>query len=270
MKKIFLIFLSIIVKGQQVSVVDSLDNKPIPFARIFDNKNVYLTDSSGRYNFERILSEQVLVLSSGYETKKLKITNEIIRLSPKIIDIDKVVITNKNFFIRREIGFIKSKNSIVLDHKREFAIELNNLTDENCRLENLVIPFKKSSNNKGYLLIDFYESLEGNVGQKINTQNYVFPISSFAQNNNVVLKENIYMEKQSSIFISMTWVENTYHKSESFANKLYFYTKQSHSNGKMLVRKSNYNGWDLKPYVEDRSVKSSIIPAFKVLSKCSN
>lgn len=265
----FFIFSFIPIKSQQIIVVDSLDDRPIPFAKIFDSKNLYLTDSAGRYNFENLPNEQVYVSSSGYQIKKVKITDKTIKLSPKITNIEAVVIDNKPFNIDEEIGFNKSKNSIIIDYKREFAIELNNLTNKNCKLESLVIPFKKSSYQKGYLLFDFYESIDGKIGQKINMHNYVVPISSLERNHILTLKEKIYMEKQSSIFVSVIWVENTYNKSESFTNKVYFYTKQNSTEGRMYVRKSNYNGWDLKPYIED-GAKPSIIPAFKALIKCTN
>lgn len=269
MKKIFFILLSIIVKSQQVIIVDSLDNKPIPFTKIIDSKNLYLTDSTGRYKFENLPNEEVFVLSSGYNTKKLKINSEVIKLSPKITNIEKVIISKNNFINDKELGFNSGKNYIIIDQKREFAIEVYNHVDKNCRIEKVLIPFKKSSYKKGYLLFDFYESLDGKIGQKINVQNYVFPVSFLENNNLLILKEKIYLEKQSSIFISVIWVENSYSKSESFSNKIYFYTKQNKSAGKMYVRKSNYNGWEIKPLIEDQYTKTSIIPAFKLLSKCS-
>lgn len=55
----FFIFSFIPIKSQQITVVDSLDDQPIPFAKIFDSKNLYLTDSAGRYNFENLPNEQM-------------------------------------------------------------------------------------------------------------------------------------------------------------------------------------------------------------------
>lgn len=260
----------IIVKSQQVTIVDSLDNKPIPYTKIISSENLFLTDSLGVYNFEKFPTEEVSVHSAGYEIKKLKLNSEIIQLTPKINNIDNIVISKNNFDNDKELGFNADKNSIILNSKVEFAIEIKNTNDNTCRIEKVKIPFKKSLNKKGYLLFDFYNSIEGKIEKKINMLNYVFPVSFLEANNMVTLKEKIYIEDQGSIYISVIWVENTYSKSETFDNKIYFFTKQQKPFGKMFVRKSNYEGWNLKPYFEDGQTKNSIIPAFKVLSKCGN
>lgn len=269
MKKIFFIFISLIVKSQQLTILDSLDSKPVPYSKIMDGKNLYLTDSLGKYNFEYFPTDEVTIISAGYETKRLKLKSAIVRISPKIINIENVVISQKNFVTDKKLGFDNGKNSMVIDQKREFAVEIKNYGNTTCRIDKILIPFKKSSNKKGYLLFDIYNSNNIEITEKLNNNNYVIPIAILEKNSLFPLKEKIYIEKQHSIYLSVIWVENTYNKSELFSNKIYLNTIPNKTNAKMYVRKSNYNSWNLKPYIENIQSTNSIIPAFKVFAKCA-
>ncbi|WHF51283.1 hypothetical protein QGN23_12710 [Chryseobacterium gotjawalense] len=71
MKKLILIFLSIFIKSQEIIIIDSLDNKPIPFCKIMDSDHLYITDSLGKYSFATFPKESVIISSAGYEVKKI-------------------------------------------------------------------------------------------------------------------------------------------------------------------------------------------------------
>ncbi|WHF51276.1 hypothetical protein QGN23_12675 [Chryseobacterium gotjawalense] len=268
MKKLILIFLSIFIKSQEIIIIDSLDHRPISFCKIMDSDHLYVTDSLGKYNFATFPKESVIISSAGYEVKKITLKTGIVKLTPKFIQISEINISNNNLKIDTELGYKSSKNTIIIDQNREFAVEIKS-QNANCLIDNVSIPFKKSSSSKGYLLVDIYHDENGKIGEKINASNYVLAIEKLGKNNILQLIDEIYIEKGNAIYISIIWVENTYTKSEKFANKIFLYTQPHKSSGKMFVRKSNYGDWDLKPYIENVDQKNSIIPALKIHGKCS-
>lgn len=270
MKNIFFIILSIFVSSQEVKIVDSIDTKPISYSKIIGYDNLYVTDSLGRYNFEVFPKGEVIISSAGYETKKISKMSKLIKLKPKFIQVETINLSEQNFNNENELGFLRSKNLIIIDQKREFAIEIINNDNNLCKVEKIIIPFKKSINDKGYLLIDFYENENGKVGFKLNTDEYFIPVKILQRNNILQVKDKIFIEKGKSIYVSTTWVENIFTKSEIYSNKIYFNTKKNKQQGKMFVRKTNNYNWALKAYTENIETKNSIIPAFKIIAKCTD
>lgn len=269
MKIIFFLTVPLLFKSQSIKVVDSLNNKSIPFAKIISKDHLYLTDSSGVYIFEKIPTENVTISAPGYENKATEIkSNLLLTLTPKIIPIEEVKISSKKLDIDNIIGYKNGKQITFISENIEYAIELKNDSELECKIDNIEIPFKKSKNKKGYLLLDMYENKNGRIGNILNNQNYIIPISSLDKNNLLKVKDNIYFHKNESIYIAVTWIENIAKNSDKFTNIISFFSLPKGSNGKMYSRRTTYQSWDTTPLIENQDTKSSFIPAFRIHTKC--
>ena len=268
MKFLFFLFCFSFYQAQQIVIVDSLDNSPIAFSRIYDKNRLYIADSLGKYKFDFWPNDGITVESGGYQSKYITSKSSIIKLYPKINDIENVLISPLRFKKKISLGYELSSNSIVIDKEREMAVEITNNHTKPCLVDEVIIPFRKALHNKGYLFIDFYASKDGKVGEKLNTKNYILPIYNIKSNNALKLEQKIIIEAGGSIFLAVSWIENTFSSSEVFTNKIFLFTKKKHPKSTMYVRKSNYRSWDLRPFVDFGDSKETIIPAFKLLTKC--
>lgn len=270
MKYILFLIIPILFKSQRIQIVDSLDNRPIALSKIIDNNNLYLTDTLGVYSFKKIPEEKVLIRASGYEDKivKLKLNFNSIKLQPKLINIEEINLIKKNMTTPHIFG-IKSKNATsFLSEKKEYAIEIKNETQKDCKVEQIEIPFKKAKNKKGFLLIDFYDSIDGKIGIILNRKNHVIPVANLYQNKIFQVNDNIYIHKNNAIFLAITWVYNTYESSDDASNAITFYSLPKGIAGKMHLRITSYKRWDTIPLIENENTKSSFIPAFRIITKC--
>ncbi|MGV0966502.1 hypothetical protein [Empedobacter falsenii] len=266
MKNILFILLSIFANSQQISIVDSIDKRPIAYSKIIDKDNLYVTDSLGNYFFNKKITNIVEILANGYKPKKTLILSDTIILSPIVIKLDEIKLSKT---IKKELGYKLSKSQLFLDNKREYAIQITNSFSDNCKIDELIIPFKKSLNKNGYLMFDVYEDNSGKIGQKLNYENYIISIKDLTKNKSIKISDHINLVKNSSIYISMIWIENLAKNSENFTNKIYLFTKPTLPKGRSYIRASYYSGWDIKPYEDDINTKDSNIPAIKINALCT-
>lgn len=266
MKNILFILLSIFANSQKITVVDSIDKKPVAYSKIIDKDNLYVTDSLGNYFFDKKITSSVEISANGYKSKKTIINSGTIILSPEIIKLEEVKLSKT---VQKELGLESSKNQIFFDNKREYAVEITNTVSDNCKVDELIIPFKKSLNKNGYLIIDIYDAINGKIEQKLNYENYVIPIKELSKKKTVKIEDHVYITKNSSVYISMIWVENLAKDSENFSNKVYLFTKSNNAKGRMYVRNTYYKGWDIKPYNEEVGIKDPWIPAIKINANCT-
>ncbi len=97
--------LSFAQQAISTKLLDTVTQKPIPFANISFGKNSgVISNSSGVFtiNFKRKLKETdaLLISCMGYESKSipvLKLTDSILFLKPKSIELDEVLVSNKNY-----------------------------------------------------------------------------------------------------------------------------------------------------------------------------
>lgn len=251
--------------GQEIIIVDSIDKKPVAYAKIYLKNKLLITDSLGKYSFDE-KPDEFMIRANGYQDRNVSSIDHIIQLKPDFKDIDEIEVSRDNFSVDTSIGFQKSKNTIVIDSNKEFAIRIIHPFDL-CKLEDIKIPFKKSIHDKGYLIVDIYEENRSGVGARLNSNSYVVPVKSLKKTNSVKINEKIIVE--SAFYLSVIWVENLYTKSNQFTNKIYLNVKDKNIQGKMFVRKSTYNLWDLKPLEENALSENSIIPAFSASAKCA-
>ncbi len=121
------------VQAQTLSskIVDSETQKPIPYVTVQLKKKGVITNEEGRFSFlvdKNITKNDSLFISCiGYasiERPLSEFTEEIIYLSPKAIELNPVIVTNKNYTAEEIIDLVKdnlSKNySSDLSKKRVF------------------------------------------------------------------------------------------------------------------------------------------------------
>ena len=115
MKILLSIFLTFSLSAQIKGVVkDSISGQPIPYVNIWvENETIGTTsEENGSFSLD-IKEEKVLVFSAlGYEIKKGSSKKEIIFLSPKVFELNEVVIERPKFQKEIEIGEKLQKKAI--------------------------------------------------------------------------------------------------------------------------------------------------------------
>ncbi|MGF1558984.1 MAG: carboxypeptidase-like regulatory domain-containing protein [Flavobacteriaceae bacterium] len=113
----FLFFLTVLVgRSQSISsiILDSATHKPVPYATIQLFNKGAITNEEGRFslNFDRVVSEtdSLKISSIGYNTihrPLASFTEPIIYLAPKAIELNPVIVTNKNYTPEEIIALVK-------------------------------------------------------------------------------------------------------------------------------------------------------------------
>ncbi|HEA23561.1 hypothetical protein LCGC14_0861390 [marine sediment metagenome] len=95
-----------VLQAQKLSsiVIDSVSEKPIPYATVQFNNRGMITNEEGRFNFsfDSIISENdsLFISSIGYESIAKPInafTDSVIVLRPKAIELKEVIVSNKDY-----------------------------------------------------------------------------------------------------------------------------------------------------------------------------
>lgn len=110
-KYLFIIFLFSLftVKSQKITIVDSLDNFPISYSEILIDGNRFFSDSLGFFHLSKEF-KNLTIKKPGYHNKILKKAENIVKLSPKVINIPEVLVT------KREQETISSKTKNTIQH----------------------------------------------------------------------------------------------------------------------------------------------------------
>ncbi len=130
-KKIYLIFIFLVlskISSQDISgvIIDSLSQNPIPFANVTSNFNKNtITNEEGRFRLFKDIpftnKDSIYLSSIGYNSLSLSVnlTDEFkILLSPKIIELETVVVTN-----REELTAIEIINKVKENVKNVFDFD---------------------------------------------------------------------------------------------------------------------------------------------------
>ena len=130
-KKIYLIFIFLVlskISSQEISgvIIDSLSQNPIPFANVTSNFNKNtITNEEGRFRLFKDIpftnKDSIYLSSIGYNSLSLSVnlTDEFkILLSPKIIELETVVVTN-----REELTAIEIINKVKENVKNVFDFD---------------------------------------------------------------------------------------------------------------------------------------------------
>ncbi len=147
-------FISTIAIGQTITskIVDKKTNQPIPYATIQVSKNEgVITNEEGRFSLNLgdsfSKTDSIYISSMGYEKVGISIqnvTDSIIYIEPKAIELKGVFISNKNLTVDEIMENVEdnlSKNyDFKLSHKRLFFRE-----SEFNTIKKLKVDFKKST-----------------------------------------------------------------------------------------------------------------------------
>jgi len=120
-------FTSISTKAQEsvnARLIDSISKKPVPFATISTSTNTgVISNDTGDFVLylknKNSDKDSLFIRCLGYETKRYlikKITDSIITLSPKSIELDEVLVLNKNFSVEEIIDKVKENLNTNYDY----------------------------------------------------------------------------------------------------------------------------------------------------------
>jgi len=118
---VFFLFSLFSINAQKITIkiLDSLSNKPIPFASIiFSNNEGLISNEKGEFllfdeHFR--VNDSIIISYIGYEARKLNLDetiNRVIRLKQKSIMLNEVIMTNKKYSAK-EIIYLVKKNIIL-------------------------------------------------------------------------------------------------------------------------------------------------------------
>ena len=241
---LFLVIFSLHTTYSQVvssKVVDSTTQRPIPYATIQLNKSGMITNEEGRFSFlfnKNIKTTDSLIISCiGFETiaKPLnQFKDSVIYLMPRTIELDEVILTNKQHTVDEIIDKVKEnidKNyNVDLTKKKIFFRESNhqNLTKTdftfkkstiNALSENFLDSVMQSipKNNSYYteILCDLY----GNTTEEKQKINLIKASELYDKNNEIGL---IALEEKFQKIIEENVKSDSYFKVKSgiFGQKL--------------------------------------------------
>lgn len=135
-------------------LIDSTTQKPIPFATIsYAKKSGVISNSDGNFqiHFKTKLSkfDSVFISCLGYKTKKfpaLNFTNQVISLSQKSIELDEVLVSNKNYsvdnIIKKTYENLGNNYDFEYNRSRLFYREsyFNRVTKNSIKVKESTIP----------------------------------------------------------------------------------------------------------------------------------
>jgi len=183
------------VQSQSLSsrILDSVTKKPIPYVTILLNKKGVITNEEGRFNFlvDHTISENdsLFISCIGYASigKPLKeFTENVIYLSPKAIELNPVIVTNRNYSAEDIIDLVKehldrnynknlSKKRMFLRDsyfqdfsKTDYTFLKSTIKELNKKfLDSVLRTLPKKSSYYTEILCDFYLNIEDD-NQKMN------------------------------------------------------------------------------------------------------
>lgn len=191
------IIASSLLHGQQTfssKLIDSTSQKPVAFASIqFNSKTGVISNDNGEFNItikRSVRENDYLIISClGYEEKRvllLNYNNESILLKPKTLDLDEVIITNKNYSIdeilekikegfatnyewnyaKRKLFFRESYYSQI--KKSDVKINKSTIPEINQQLvDSLLRDIPKSNGDHTEILGELYGKIEPEQNQKM-------------------------------------------------------------------------------------------------------
>ena len=219
------LFFSQLFQAQEsihAKLIDSTTQKPIPFATIeLNKKSGVITNGNGIFhmhlNRKPTERDSLFINCLGYETRRIaiqKFTDSIIVLSQKSIELDEVLVSNKNYTIEEILNKISQNlaNNYDFDFTKSklFYREsyLTNVLKNNIDIKKSTIPefsqkfvdsllniMPKSSDNYTEILGDLYEKPIPNNAQKLD----IIKASNLYDKNNEITFEGL-EEKFNAIF----------------------------------------------------------------------
>lgn len=181
--KYFTLLISLNLFAQKIQIFDDFTQTPIPYVTIETKTNKYLSDSLGKFVFEKNQPKDFKLYKENYQEKNITANefNDKIFLQPKSIQIKSL---NLNFKNKNEFGNKKGKDSVPLNNQMDFTILVENPKKQKCKILSLNFSVKStdSISKNQFLEISFFENKNNKPYEKIETsQQVLVPIKKTPQ-----------------------------------------------------------------------------------------
>jgi len=214
---LFLLFLEFIPSFSQekeVLILNLKNKKAIQYANIkfLNSRKGTFSDENGFFVYDKKNLDSVLVSVLGYNNKTLwsKNINDTIYLSPKIISLDEITLSNN----KNDYGYFKKKSKFIRSKLKRIIIAMfmpNNNPNKKEYITTLYYRIKKYGNEKSivrpHLLSVNKEN--GNPNKELLNKNIVINVND----KNNILSVDISKVKikfpPEGIFVALEWVGNT-------------------------------------------------------------
>lgn len=212
--------------GKEIIILDSLSYKPIQFANIKYLKSEYGTfsDSLGLFNFNKKVSEKVLISVLGYENKIIfnKNIKDTILLRPKTIVLDEISINTNS---KQNYGY-HTKNGKYIGSFIKRAVIAVYIKNENPNIKKLIHSLNFKIKKRGKFLSIVRPHLYS-VNQKTNMPdkdlldyNLLFKQQKRGKSTiNIDINDKYIIFPKEGFFIALEWVGNTEDIDFSFSEK---------------------------------------------------
>lgn len=158
-----------------MTVLDSIDKKPIAYSQIFCKENSFFTDSLGLIQLNEHCTFPLKIIRNGYNDKIIYKFLPQIYLKPKFSEISEIkIIPRKNKIFHNKIH----NNNLVFRKNVGFGFSLKGIKNKTGILKNITIPFTIANNVENIKLkIDFYHYDSGKMAEyPINQENIIIKI----------------------------------------------------------------------------------------------
>ena len=147
MKQLLCIFtLSTIVQAQQIVVIDSIANEPIPLVSIYDGKTGVIANTTGVFYWNGIESDSLTVSCLGYQSKKISATalKDTLFMLPKTLELLPVMVSNRMLTAEEIIDSVKANTKKNIDFGLSSS-EVYVHYDNSYETEKIDVEIKKST-----------------------------------------------------------------------------------------------------------------------------
>ena len=205
----FLLMVNISFKSQTISIIDSLDAKPVSFVEVVMDGKLFYADSLGKFRVHRTFDELVL-RKEGYYDKKVNVFTGKILLSQKVVRIPEVRLAKRE---KKTFGFPAKKNrSVRLSSITPRSVELGYLIENPYQksgiLKSMMLPMKKVFDNENARLFIRFYPIENGVPAKESIDNslVIIGLNQMIKNKNNIPLENIPISEE-GILLSVQVIE---------------------------------------------------------------
>ncbi|MFU2094785.1 hypothetical protein ACQ1P2_08150 [Ornithobacterium rhinotracheale] len=208
--KYFTLLISLNLFAQKIQIFDDFTQTPIPYVTIETKTNKYLSDSLGKFVFEKNQPKDFKLYKENYQEKNITANefNDKIFLQPKSIQIKSL---NLNFKNKNEFGNKKGKDSVPLNNQMDFTILVENPKKQKCKILSLNFSVKStdSISKNQFLEISFFENKNNKPYEKIETsQQVLVPIKKRRKNYKINLAKENLLFPESGIFTKLSLFSN--------------------------------------------------------------
>ncbi len=241
---ILFIFFSTFFLCQKITVADTLDKTPIPYAEVIVNGNSYFSDSLGIIQLKHQNETSIRIKKTGYIDKNISSFDSIAYLNPKVIDIREVIIKEKKD-IEYNDRYLK-QNATNLPNDLTIGFIIEGEKKKIGKIKEISIPIKRIYNNETLLKIDFYDNTDDGISKEpLNTEAIILNVNDLIKksNNKIDLKDfNIPFDE--SVLVSLRIIDQTGTTKKKFKDpSIQFYN--SKSKGKIYFYNQYSNKWQI-------------------------